>query len=551
MRRRSSRALIAASGLLLALVQPVAAEDEIVYLAQRGDTLIGIGKRLLDQPADWRIVARINRVADPNRIMPGAAIRIPTHLLRGTPAPARLLQAHGNVTARTAGGAALALAPGAMIDEGTRIATGDDGYLTLQLADGSTLRMQAASETDLVQARRLGDGGWRATLRLIAGRIEAAVTQITGGTPRFEVKTPQAALAVRGTEFRVSVDRTAGLTRGEVLKGSVALAGAAGGGGTVLEAGFGAQVDAAQRIGPLMPLLPAPDLSALPELAQRMPVALPVMPVAQARQYRVQVVRADGEQEVGADLLSDAPTLRLRALADGNWIAKVRAVDGGGLEGHEASHRFRVKARPEPPVTSDPVDGARLPAGRVSFAWATHPQATHYTLQLADSPQFNPAARTLERVVTPAAELNDLPAGIWYWRVATVRSVDGAPDPGPWSDAQRIDLRPLPPLPDRPAVAATEVTLGWRGLAGQQFDFELASTPDFAQPLVTRRLDAPQIRFARPATGNYFLRYRAIDADGYVGPYIAAQQLTIEPDNCVRSPGGDCIGAGGAALRSP
>ncbi len=545
-----SRVLVVA-GLLLALAQPVAAEEEIVYLAQRGDTLIGIGKRLLERPADWRIVARINRVPDPNRIMPGAAIRIPTSLLRGTPAPARLLQVHGSVTARTAAGAAIGLAPGAQIDEGTHIATGDDGYLTLQLPDGSTLRVQATSEADVLQTRRLGDGGLRATLRLIAGRIEAAVTQITGGTPRFEVKTPQAALAVRGTEFRVAVDRSAGITRGEVLKGSVTLAGAAGGGGTVLDAGFGARVDAAQRVGPVTPLLEAPDLSALPASAQRLPVQLPVTPLAQARQYRAQLVRADGAQEVGADLLSDAPTLRIRSLDDGNWIARVRAVDGSGLEGREATHRFRVKARPEPPVTSAPVDGARLPAGRVSFAWATHPQATHYMLQLADSAEFVAAARTLERVVTPAAEVDDLPAGIWYWRVATVRTVDGAPDPGPWSDALRLDLRPLPPLPDRATVAATDVTLGWRGLAGQQFDFQLAATADFAQPLVTQRLAAPQIRFARPPAGRYFLRYRAIDGDGFVGPYIAAQQLTIEPDNCVRSASGDCVNASGAVLRTP
>lgn len=536
---------------MLAMAQPVAAEEEIVYEAQRGDTLIGIGKRLLEQPGDWRILARLNRVPDPNRIMPGESIRIPTRLLRGTPEPAQLLQAHGGVRASAADGSARALTPGAMLDEGTRLATGDDGYLTLRLPDGSTLRVQAGSEADLQQTRRLGDGSLRATLRLIAGRIEAAVTQITGGAPRFEVKTPQAALAVRGTEFRVGVDRGAGITRGEVLTGSVALAGASGGAGTVLNAGFGAQVDAAQRIGPVTPLLPAPDVGALPALVQRLPVQLPVTPLAQAQQYRVQVVRADGAQEVGATLLSGAPLVRIDALDDGDWIAKVRGVDRGGLEGHEARHPFRLKARPEPPVTSAPVDGARLPVGPVSFTWAFHPQATHYQLQLADTPAFGTVARKLERIAATNAEIADLPAGIWYWRIATVRSVNGAPDAGPWSDALRIDLRPLPLLPERPAVGAAEVTLGWRGLAGQQFDFELATRADFAQPLVAQRLETPQVRFARPAPGRYFLRYRAIDADGYVGPYIAPQQLTIEPDNCVRSASGGCIGAGSDTLRSP
>lgn len=198
-----------------------ATEAELVYSAQRGDTLIGIGTRLLARPADWREVARLNRIRDPDFIVPAQPIRIPLRLLRGQSAPAEVLAAVGD--ARIAG-ASTTLAAGATLPEGTRVITGSDGYLTLRLVDGSVLRLQATSEATLAQSRLLGargEAGHRSQLELARGRVEALVNQVTGGAPRFEIRTPQAVVGVRGTEFRVAADEA--LTRSEVLSGRVAV----------------------------------------------------------------------------------------------------------------------------------------------------------------------------------------------------------------------------------------------------------------------------------------------------------------------------------------
>jgi len=527
----------------------VAAEDEIVYTAQRGDTLIGIGARLLEQPRDWREVARINRIADPNRIMPTQPIRIPVRLLRGTPVPGRVVQVVGDARLVAPDGSARAAQIDAEVVEGSRVVTGSDGYVTVRLADGSTLRMQASSDAELAQARRLGDGGHRSLWRLLSGRLEALVTQVTGGAPRFEVRTPQAVVAVRGTDFRVAADGATAITRSEVLTGTVDFGADAAAGSARLEAGFGARVDAERRVSAPVPLLPAPDVAALPALLERILVRLPLPRVAGAAHYRAQVAFDRDFQRVAAEQVSSGPELRFSQLDDADYFLRVRAIDAGGLEGRDALHVFRLKARPEPPTTTMPTPRARLPVPRVEFAWTAHPQARSYRFQLSHDAAFASIARREDSVPGTSLVLDALAAGTWYWRVATVRESGGAEDRGPWGDPQQFELRALPKPPGPPAVDAATVRLAWGGEPGQRFEFQLARDPAFSAIVLEQQLAEPAIAFPRPAPGVYHLRYRAIDADGYVGPYIAPQRLELY--NCVRDSRGGCIGSGADALRAP
>ena len=58
-----------------------AAEAEHVHVSQRGDTLIGLGRRLLIEPSAWREIARLNRLANPDRIPVGTRLRVGGTLL--------------------------------------------------------------------------------------------------------------------------------------------------------------------------------------------------------------------------------------------------------------------------------------------------------------------------------------------------------------------------------------------------------------------------------------------------------------------------------------
>ena len=68
----------------------VRAQDTMVeFMVVRADTLIGLSSGVLNSPTAWREVARINHLPDPNRILPGQRLRIPTRLLRGDAVSAR------------------------------------------------------------------------------------------------------------------------------------------------------------------------------------------------------------------------------------------------------------------------------------------------------------------------------------------------------------------------------------------------------------------------------------------------------------------------------
>ncbi|WP_328851014.1 LysM peptidoglycan-binding domain-containing protein [Micromonospora globbae] len=98
-----------------------------VYRVAKGDYLGAVAERYLDEFADYRELARLNRLADPDRIRPGQLIRLPeratdqgvrphaTGRLVARPVPERVAPAHGDREA--------APSPGA----GERAGVGDGG----------------------------------------------------------------------------------------------------------------------------------------------------------------------------------------------------------------------------------------------------------------------------------------------------------------------------------------------------------------------------------------------------------------------------------------
>ena len=91
---------------------------------------------------------------------------------------------------------------GETLPPGTVLETGG-GKLLLQLTDGSQVLIRAHTRLT-VQQPSPSDPGY---FQLLLGRIRAMITKHTGGAPPFELGTPSAVIAVRGTQFEVEVNR--------------------------------------------------------------------------------------------------------------------------------------------------------------------------------------------------------------------------------------------------------------------------------------------------------------------------------------------------------
>lgn len=114
-----------------------------------------------------------------------------------------VLDVTGKVTAHSPNGSKLDVLRNAIFLEGTTIETDADAKILLRLEDGSEVLLRSASSMVLKQ-ETLPTG---ATLfDLILGRLRAVVTKRFTGTPSFQLGTPSAIVAVRGTRFEVEVN---------------------------------------------------------------------------------------------------------------------------------------------------------------------------------------------------------------------------------------------------------------------------------------------------------------------------------------------------------
>ena len=558
--RRSARATgwaLALAALLSAASPALAAgpsTDEPVHLhtTAPGDTLIGLARRLLVEPARWPELQRLNAVRNPRRLPVGGTLRIPLSLMRSEPAPAAVSAVRGSVRSGDA-----AVTTGQSLPEGSELRTGDDGHVTVRLVDGTVLRLRSGTRARIDESRRLpGAGSTRSGVRLEQGRVEVEAQPARGGQPGFRIVTPQGVLGVRGTEFRVDADETR--TRSEVLEGVVAARGAVAAEEQRVAAGFGTVIDAGGRVAPPTPLLPAPDLARLPPLHERplVRLSLPLPPGAVG--WRAQVGADDRFEALLADVRSETPELRIAGLDDGRYPIRLRAVAANGLEGRDARSTLTLKARPEPPLPRAPAARAVVRGDRVEFAWAASSEARRYRLQLAlMTPGSDPAAAAFD---TPGQDLKDLkdldaltatvqplPPGHYAWRLASLRA-DG--DQGPFGDPQAFELRPLPPPvapPAPPTVGDQSIRVFWQGLPGQQFDFQLARDAAFTQVIDERRTDRTEIELPLPGSGRFHVRLRGRDADGFVGPWSASQHVDVVP--CVRVAQGSCVRVEGGNLQ--
>lgn len=515
---RPALALLIAAALTPAL----AGEAALAYTVAPRDTLIGIGQTVLVSPAAWPEVARLNRLANPNRITPGQVLQLPLRLLRSAQVPAQVLSTSGTVML-----AGRAARPGDTIAPGQTLSTAAESSAVVQLGDGSRLTLTPLTDTELAEHRRFDlkagapetEGLFASTMRLVRGSIEVLAAKVPRAKP-LEVNTPTAVIGVRGTEYRV---RHAGATSGtEVLEGRVQAD--VGPRGVALDAGFGAvlQPDAAPQA---VPLAPPPDLSGVPARFER-PLLRFAVPGGDA--LRVQVAADPGFARIVRDERAAAGAeVRLAGLDDGTWHLRVRRVDTQGIEGRDARREVVLKARPEPPAAVAPASRGKLSVGTVRLTWAENTEAASYRLALARDAAFTQGVQELDALAGASTELRLEQPGLYHWRLASVRA-NG--DRGPWGDAQSFELRALPE-PPQGGLEAGQLTLAWSGRPGDRQQVQLARDPAFSTLVAGASLDEPRWRTARPEQpGTVYFRYRSVEPDGFTTPWSSTLKLEIPRD---------------------
>ena len=108
--------------------------------------------------------------------------------------------ATGNVQLQRAGGTAIAIS-GSPVNVGDRILTGPGGHAVISLTDGSSLELGESSALTIDSHVLPATGAGAATRVSLFGGVLRSVANATGGPANFEVHTPNAVAAVRGTRW--------------------------------------------------------------------------------------------------------------------------------------------------------------------------------------------------------------------------------------------------------------------------------------------------------------------------------------------------------------
>ncbi|MCB1832561.1 MAG: FecR domain-containing protein [Geminicoccaceae bacterium] len=529
-RTRSSFCTPLLFGLLLSAFLPhgESRAEDWVYNVQPGDSVWNVSNRHLRNPDLWDKVQERNGIQRPRHLPIGSTLLIPREWLRERPMSARLEAPSGEVLLAYADGTSEKADAGEIDNAGDVIlSTGQDGRVSVILGDGSTLDLGPDSRLSFVRLSALGDG----SISDIEVKLESGTTATFFPTSapnpgRFILWTKPAVTSVRGTVFRVALDGSGDTARTEVLEGGVAFT--ATGEAVIIPASFGSTARIGEPPIEPRPLLVEPDLSGVSATIDRLPATIRFGSVDDASAYRVQVARDRTATSVVLDRRVDVAALEGLDLPDGNYELRVRAIDALGLEGLEAVRPFMIDVRPFAP---SPVREGRYRTGEdIRLAWAGEEEDVSYTVELAGSPDMADA-RIVANGVTASETVLDgtLEPGRYYWQVVASDTSGDESEPGAPAHFDVL-LAPSPVNLSAEEGAKGRIDVSWPEQNPRfTYRIELSRSENFEEIERTFEVRGNEDSLPRPALGTWYMRARAIDDDGYAGPFGEPVMIEIGP----------------------
>jgi hypothetical protein len=521
----TSLAVALGSGLANAAV-PANDSTMYVHTATQGDTLTSIAKRYLIDAKNWESIRERNSIRNPNAIPVGTQIRIRVAEMRTEPAPVKVLAVQGQVEANGS-----KIAPGGILKEGDKLKTGENGFVTIQLADGSTINVQSKSTVQLENARQLANTGGvgDSIVKLESGRLETTVAKQRNAASRYEVRTPTSNMGVRGTVFRAGADEGGARALSEVIEGKVAVTsnGVASAPELGLVQGFGTVAEAGKAPLPPIELLPAPQTKAFPAKLDEGNVEFSFPPVAKASKYRGQIARDRAFGDMLADVVSNEPRVKFAQLQIGEYFVRVRAIDNLGLEGNDSTQGFAVQTLLAAPMLVARVNPAVDGSQQATFSWGAVAvgggNAQGYHLQVAKDSSFT------EKLIdqtglrdTTFVPAQALPPGQYFARVATVG--DGGRE-SVFSAAKSLSIVAPAVAVAPPKTDGANVVIAWDGTTGRAYQVQVALDEYFHVIVVDRSVTGSGLTLDNLSKNLYFIRVR--EAGNNAAPWSETRNVDV------------------------
>lgn len=335
--------IIASLLFMLAIVLPaqlLAVEEYWEYTFRPGDSIWKIAEKYTTSANNFTEIQRINQIRQgPDRkIQPGTRIVIPVSMLKQQPTPARVIAVTGDASLVRANGDRDEIKIGTLLYSGDRVVTHDQQSLRMQFADKSELQVLSNSEVVLDKLSHHRKSGMVDTrIRLNSGAVNTEVEK-QNGESRFEIKTPAAVTAVRGTAYRLSSDAHQ-ISRTEVTEGLVGVS--AGGVEKAVKEGFGIIAEKGKPLSDPVKLLAAPSIG--DNLSADMTLLkLSWSALDGAERYRYQLASDEKFNQLVIESTTLDTSIEISELTPGRYYLRVRGIDGNRLEGVDAVRDFEI-----------------------------------------------------------------------------------------------------------------------------------------------------------------------------------------------------------------
>lgn len=493
-----------------------------------GDSLSNICKRYLDDPAQWREVARLNRLGNPDLIHPGQTLRVPARLLKGQPLEGVVTFVKGKAEFfNRESGAWKEVRLNDRVAQGSRLKTGEESTVEITLGEGDVLLVKANTDLELASSQKKGLLHRAYKLFLDVGQTVTKIQSATGEESRYDIRTPSALAMARGTEFRLAVDQGSA-TRCEVLEGEVGVlarervVAVRQGEGTLVESG-------GTPMAP-KPLLPPPALLSPAPVYKSLPLALAFSKVEGAVSQRVTLSRDEQCRDIASEaVIRTGETWKIAHLPDGAYYLRTLSIDAIGLEGTPSpALPLRVRVNPLPPYSQKPLNGGEYSDRSLPIQWLKVRDAVATRIQIAEDELFT-RLRADHKENGLKYTTDPLEQGTYYFRAASIAE-DGYE--GGWSDVIPFKIIPPPPSPSvaKPEMSEERVQIGWRHMGdGSKYRFQMAGDDSFREILLEQVLEQPAIDLKKPEkAGSYFVRTATIDPKGNEGDFSPPQSFEIE-----------------------
>ena len=495
-----------------------------MYTLGQGETLEALARDLLLRTVTTGQLRQYNRLDKHQELAEGDSLRIPLAWMQRQPDPARITSVTGNVRLLTSADSGNRQARvSALVRVGDEIITGP-GTATVELANGTRIRLAPNSRMVFNRLTQFGRSGMVDTrLRLDQGQADIRVEPLSGDKSRFEVETPSAIAAVRGTAF--TLQTTASGTRLAVTQGVVDFG--PPGKAQRIPAGFSASVSDNPNTGlAIRRLPPAPELNPLPSRLTSLPVEV-TWKAAAADHYQLDIFSRDSDTWVDSRRIRGNHT-NISALDNGAYDIHLSVIDARGLASIPATQSVTVELQARPATQISPEDGATADDDMPEFRWTLNGNSELARVEIARNSDFTSLVTTSEWAQeTSALPAEPLDPGTYFWRITTKAGGSSVTT----SETRKLEINgSLPPVHIISVnYVDRQVRVFWEKVNGAKgYLLQLSEEPEFSHIIKEASLPDTTAALRLIPGRRYFVRLKAISGGSLSGRWGPGRELYLD-----------------------